>query len=44
MNNNEQSKNKNQAKKQTTNEVENLKLKNQELTNKLDDTLSLIND
>ena len=44
MNNNEQSKSKNQAKKQTTNELENLKLNNQELTNKLDHALSLIND
>ena len=44
MNNNEESKNKNQAKKQTVNELENLKLKNQELTNKLNQSCSLIDD
>ena len=44
MNNSEQSKNKNQAKKQQANELENLKLKNNELTNKLNQAYSLIDD
>lgn len=44
MNDSEQSKNKNQAKKHETNELENLKLKNQELTNKLNQACSLIDD
>lgn len=44
MNNNDESKNKNQAKKQSVNELENLKLKNQELTNKLNQSCSFIDD
>lgn len=44
MNNNDESKNKNQTKKQTVNELENLKLKNQELTNKLNQSCSFIDD
>lgn len=44
MNNSEQSKNKNQAKKQTVNELENLKLNNQQLTNKLNQACNFIDD